>query len=60
MSRLFDILMLGFYIIEEKEKVTLSNTNFINVTKLSENMNSLTDGALSMRFDKKSESSFLQ
>jgi hypothetical protein len=37
----------------------LINTNFINATEISENLNHLSDGAISLRFDQASENSFL-
>lgn len=37
----------------------LENTNFINATEVSANLNDLSDGAISMRFDQTSQNSFL-
>jgi hypothetical protein len=37
----------------------LENTNFINATVISPNLNDLSDGAISLRFDQTSENSFL-
>lgn len=43
--------MLGFYMRNEKDIVELENTNFINATEISKNLNYLCDGAISLRFD---------
>lgn len=51
--------MLGLFIYGEKDVLQLVSTNFINATEISENLNSLSDGAISMRFDQTSENSFL-
>lgn len=38
----------------EKDVMTLESTNFISATSLSQNLNKLTDGAISMRLDESS------
>ena len=43
--------MLGLFIYGEKDHLGLENTNFINATELSPNLNSMSDGAISLRFD---------
>jgi hypothetical protein len=43
--------MLGLFIYGEKDNVTLLNTNFVNAMVISPNLNELSDGALSLRFD---------
>ena len=37
----------------------LENSNFVNATEISSNLDCLEDGAISMRFDQTSENSFL-
>lgn len=37
----------------------MTNTNFINATEISDSLNALSDGAISLRFDQTSENSFL-
>lgn len=43
--------MLGLFIYGEKDNLTLTDTNFINAMHISPNLNSLSDGAISLRFD---------
>jgi hypothetical protein len=43
----------------EKDKMFLKNTNFVNATRISKQTSELSDGAISVRFDSESESSFL-
>jgi hypothetical protein len=38
----------------EKDTVSLVSTNFINATEISNNLNYLCDGAISLRFDNQS------
>ena len=40
--------------------MTLKNTKFINATHISPDLNYICDGAISLRFDENSESSFLK
>jgi hypothetical protein len=51
--------MLGLFIYGEKDHLELVNTNVVNATEISENLDSLSDGAISLRFDQSSENSFL-
>ena len=51
--------MLGLYIIGENDNITLSNTTFIEARKITPNLNTICDGAVSLRFDDSSENSFL-
>ena len=53
-------MMLGLFIYGERDNVTLLNTNFVNAMVISPNLNELSDGALSLRFDETAETSFLQ
>jgi len=46
--------MLGLFIYGERDLLMLENTNFINATVISANLNDLSDGAISMRFDQTS------
>ena len=59
LSNFFDLLMLGLYIIGENDNITLSNTTFIEARKITPNLNTICDGAVSLRFDDSSENSFL-
>ena len=59
LSKLGDILLLGLYIIGEKDVMTVSDTNFILASKITPNLNCISDGAISLRFDDSSENSFL-
>jgi hypothetical protein len=43
--------MLGLFIYGEKDNLTLINTNFVDAMFISQNLNALSDGALSLRFD---------
>jgi hypothetical protein len=52
--------MLGFWMRGEKDFLEIQSTTFINATELSSNLNSLCDGAISLRFDEMSEKSFLK
>jgi hypothetical protein len=54
-----DILLLGMYVLGEKDQVELESTKFINATLLTEKLSDVSDGAISMRFDENSENSFL-
>lgn len=51
--------MLGLFIYGEKDHLELVSTNFVNATEISENLDTLSDGAISLRFDQASENSFL-
>lgn len=55
----FKILLVGMFLSEEKDKIPLQSTNFINATNVTTHLNELCDGALSLRFDDFSENSFL-
>ena len=58
-TRLLDIILLGFYILDEKDALTLESTKFINATQISAKLKYISDGAISLRFDENSENSFL-
>ena len=60
LTRFIDVFLLGLAIIGIRDTLQLQNTTFINATELSPNLNFLCDGAISLRFDDKSESSFMQ
>jgi hypothetical protein len=51
--------MLGLFIYGERDVLQLTDTNFLNATEISPTLNSLSDGAISLRFDQSSENSFL-
>jgi hypothetical protein len=44
-------MLLGLFIYGEKDTLALDSTNFINAISISSNLNGLSDGAISMRFD---------
>jgi len=54
LSKLFDMILLGLYIIGEKDNITLNSTTFISAAQITPNLNSLCDGAVSLRFDENS------
>jgi hypothetical protein len=58
-TRLLDIILLGFYILGEKDALELESTKFINATQIPAKLNYVSDGAISLRFDENSENSFL-
>mgnify|MGYP003483744018 CR=1 FL=1 len=49
-SKIFDIILLGLYIIGEHDTVKLNTTNFISAYKITPNLNCICDGAVSLRF----------
>ena len=51
LTRLIDILLLGFYVLGEKDALELESTQFINATSIPVRLNQITDGAISLRFD---------
>ena len=51
LARMKDILMIGLGLMDENHEIELKNTNFINATRISPNLNKLCDGAVSLRFD---------
>ena len=53
------MIMLGLFIYGEKDNITLEKTNFVNAMYISPNLNRLSDGAISLRFDSTAENSFL-
>lgn len=59
LNNFFELIMLGLFIYGEKDHLSLDSTNFINAISISPNLNKLSDGAISMRFDQTSENSFL-
>lgn len=60
LTSLLELLLVGFYVHGEHNSIVLEETNFINATEISKNLNYLCDGAISFRFDDKSENSFLR
>jgi hypothetical protein len=54
LNNFFELMMLGLFIYGERDTLSLEDTNFINATSISPNLNALTDGAISMRFDETS------
>lgn len=54
-----DILLLGLFVLGEKDNLELDSTKFINATMLTPKLNYISDGAISLRFDENSENSFL-
>ena len=52
--------MLGLFIYGERDNLTLTRTNFINAKEITANLNELSDGAISLRFDNTAENSFLE
>ena len=58
-SHFLDVVMLDLFIIGEKDNITLNETTFIRAHQIFPNLDSLCDGALSLRFDDNSENSFL-
>jgi len=54
LNNFFELIMLGLFIYGERDLLMLENTNFINATVISANLNDLSDGAISMRFDQTS------
>lgn len=54
LSKLFDLLLLGLYIIGENDNFTLNTTTFISAHQITPNLNTLEDGAVSLRFDENS------
>ena len=53
-NKILDMVMLGLFIIGEKDNITLKDTTFINAHEISPNLEGLEDGAISMRFDQNS------
>ena len=51
LNNFFELMMLGLFIYGEKDVLELDSTNFINATNISSNLNGLSDGAISLRFD---------
>ena len=51
LNNFLELVMLGLFIYGEKDNLTLSQTNFINALHISGNLNALSDGAISLRFD---------
>lgn len=50
-SQWMDMLLLGLYIIGEKDNITLKSATFMKAHEISPNLDGLEDGAISMRFD---------
>ena len=56
---IYKLFLIGVFLTDEKDQILLRNTNFINATEISDQVNKLQDGAISVRFDTESENSFL-
>lgn len=50
-NNLIDVFLLGLYVIGENDSIVLNTTTFINAHKITPNLNSLCDGAISLRLD---------
>lgn len=59
LNNFFELIMLGLFIYGERDHLSISDTNFIEATSISANLNAQSDGAISLRFDEASENSFL-
>lgn len=59
LSKAIDVVLLGLYIIGERDNITLKASNFISAHSITPNVNNVCDGAVSLRFDNNSEKSFL-
>jgi hypothetical protein len=59
LSNFYKLILIGLFLSDEKDKLLLTSTNFINATSISPHINRLIDGAISLRFDDSSENSFL-
>jgi hypothetical protein len=55
----YKLMLVGLFMSDEKDKIALRETNFINASQISDHLNQLCDGAISLRFDDESENSFL-
>lgn len=51
--------MMGFYLATDQDNLMLQNTTFIAANQISDSLNKMADGAISLRFDEGSENSFL-
>jgi hypothetical protein len=51
LTNFFEIIMLGLFIHGEKDALELESTNFISATSVTQNLNKLSDGAISLRLD---------
>lgn len=54
LNNFFELILLGLFIYGEMDQLMLESTNFVNATEISPNLNDLSDGAISMRFDQTS------
>lgn len=59
LNSFFELIMLGLFIYGERDHLSVESANFVDATSISANLNSLSDGAISLRFDEASENSFL-
>lgn len=59
LTRLVDIMLLGMFVLGEKDNLELQSTRFINATTLTQKLSYASDGAISLRFDQNSQNSFL-
>ena len=50
-DKIIDVFLLGLYIIGENDSVTLNTTTFIKAHKITPNIKTICDGAISLRFD---------
>lgn len=58
-ANFYKLLLVGLFLSDEKDKMVLTSTNFINATDITPHASHLSDGAISLRFDESSENSFL-
>lgn len=59
LNSLLELIMLGLFIYGERDNLTLTKTNFVDAMFISPNLDALSDGAISLRFDNTAENSFL-
>jgi hypothetical protein len=51
MTSLYKLFLIGLFLSDEKDRMMLNSTNFINATQITNHTNKLSDGAISLRFD---------
>lgn len=51
LTSLYKLFLIGLFLTDEKDRMSLNATNFINATEISSHTNKLSDGAISLRFD---------
>jgi len=47
----FKLMLVGLFMSDEKDKLPLRETNFVNASEISSHLDKLCDGAISLRFD---------